>query len=374
MTIIKHSNQRVGVLIDAQNLYHSAQNLYGSRVNFTKVLEEAVAGRVLVRAIAYVITSESGEESTFFEALETAGIETKAKDLQVFSGGAKKADWDVGIAVDAIKLGHSLDAIVIASGDGDFIPAVQYVQHATGCQVEVISFGRSTSSALIEIADDFVDMGDDPEEFLMVSRTARRHNRRKFGNKGRVFNGGSRSKPSEKTETLAETKDSEVVEAQKQNNTERVDKKKTQLKTTETQIENKSVTTKKTSTGQRKRKQAPKKDLLEVAAEKPDTSKPRVSVNRVATNTPTQKTNTKNTSDGTKQDAPAKKVAAKRTIASKRKSTSPKKRSKAAAGDETQKLIKKTPAKRKQAPLSKPGAKATAKKTPRKRATKNASE
>jgi len=179
MTIIKHSYQRVGVLIDAQNLYHSAQNLYGKRVNFTEVLEEAVAGRQLIRAIAYVITSDTGEESSFFEALENAGIETKTKDLQIFHGGAKKADWDVGIAMDAIKLAPHLDALVIASGDGDFIPMVEYVQQNAGCQVEVISFGRSSSSKLMDVVDDFTDMCDDTKRYLMGSRVARSHNKRK---------------------------------------------------------------------------------------------------------------------------------------------------------------------------------------------------
>ena len=105
MTVIKHPEQRVAVLIDAQNLYHSAKNLYGRKVNFEAVLKESVAGRRLVRAAAYVITSEAGDESSFFEALEKVGIETKTKDLQVFAGGAKKADWDVGLAIDGITAG-----------------------------------------------------------------------------------------------------------------------------------------------------------------------------------------------------------------------------------------------------------------------------
>ena len=47
MAIIKHKDQRVAVFIDTQNLYHSAKNLYKSRVNFANVLKEAVAGRQL---------------------------------------------------------------------------------------------------------------------------------------------------------------------------------------------------------------------------------------------------------------------------------------------------------------------------------------
>ena len=167
MTVIKHREQRVAVFIDAQNLYHSAKNLYKRKVNFGAVLKDAVAGRKLIRAIAYVITSESGEEKNFFEALEKLGIETKTKDLQVFAGGAKKADWDVGLAIDAIKVTQKVDSVVIASGDGDFIPMVEYLKTSGGCQVEVISFGKSSSSKLMEVADEFIDMDKDRNKYLI---------------------------------------------------------------------------------------------------------------------------------------------------------------------------------------------------------------
>ena len=167
MAVIKHKEQRVAVFIDAQNLYHSAKNLYQKKVNFGAVLKESVAGRKLVRAISYVITSESGDEQGFFEALEKQGIEIKTKDLQVFSGGAKKADWDVGMAIDTIKASSKVDAIIIASGDGDFLPLVEYLKASEGCQVEVISFGRSSSSKLIEYCDDFIDMDKEPAKYLI---------------------------------------------------------------------------------------------------------------------------------------------------------------------------------------------------------------
>ena len=166
MTVIKHKEQRVGVFIDTQNLYHSARNLYNARVNFGTVVKDAVAGRKLVRAVAYVITTEAGDEKNFFEALEKLGIETKTKDLQIFPGGAKKADWDVGLAVDAIKMASRLDCVVIASGDGDFVPLVEYLQ-TLGIQVEVVSFGKSTSGKLREVADAFVDLSAEPRKFLI---------------------------------------------------------------------------------------------------------------------------------------------------------------------------------------------------------------
>lgn len=166
MTVIKHKEQRVGVFIDTQNLYHSARNLYKRRVNFGNVLKDSVAGRKLVRAVAYVITTEAGDEKNFFEALTKLGIETKTKDLQVFHSGMKKGDWDVGLTVDAVKMATRLDSVVIVSGDGDYVPLVEYLQ-TLGAQVEVVSFGKSTSTRLREAADDFVDLSENPRKYLI---------------------------------------------------------------------------------------------------------------------------------------------------------------------------------------------------------------
>lgn len=166
MGIIRHQDQRVAVFIDTQNLYHSAKNLYRAKVNFEAVVRKAVGDRKLIRALAYVVTTESGEEGAFFEALEKIGIETKTKDLQVFFGGAKKADWDVGMALDAATYAKKVDAIILATGDGDFVPLVEHV-HAAGCQVEVIAFGRSSSGRLREAADDFIDLDEHARSYLI---------------------------------------------------------------------------------------------------------------------------------------------------------------------------------------------------------------
>ena len=165
--IIKHPEQRVGIYIDAQNLYHSGRNLYRSKVNFGAIVKDALDGRKLVRAVAYVIATESGEEAGFFDALTKVGIETKVKDLQIFSSGAKKADWDVGLAIDAVKLAPKLDSIILLTGDGDFCPLVEYLQMNQGCQVEVVSFGKSTSARLIETADHFMDLDENVNKYLM---------------------------------------------------------------------------------------------------------------------------------------------------------------------------------------------------------------
>lgn len=162
-------NQRVGVFVDVSNLYHSAKNLYKSKVNFNQLLKTAVSGRQLIRAFAYVVKADVAEEHGFFEALKLSGFELKSKDLQIFAGGAKKGDWDVGIAVDAITLAPKLDVVVLVTGDGDFLPLVNYLRGTTGCRVEVVSFGKSTSAKLIEEVDEFIDMDKDLRKYLLNS-------------------------------------------------------------------------------------------------------------------------------------------------------------------------------------------------------------
>lgn len=164
--VIKHQGQRVAVLIDVPNLYHSAKNLYGARVNFGAILKLAVGQRNLIRAFAYVVRTKTGEEKAFFEALTKLGIETRVRDLQEFFGGLKKADWDVGITVDAIRIAPSVDIIVLVSGDGDFLQLIEYLKNQ-GKRVEIIAFGKSASSKLKEGADEFLDLEKSPTRYLL---------------------------------------------------------------------------------------------------------------------------------------------------------------------------------------------------------------
>ena len=144
---------------------------------FKEILKGATDGRKLIRAIAYGVKTEEGLEEKFFDSLEKVGYEVKSKDLQIFRGGMKKGDWDVGIAIDAIKLANNLDVIVLVSGDGDYQPLVQYLQYNKGVRVEVMAFKKSCSHLLIDVADDFIDLGIN-SKFLIVNRK-KKINRRK---------------------------------------------------------------------------------------------------------------------------------------------------------------------------------------------------
>ena len=165
-----HKDQRVGIFIDTQNLYHSARSNYNANVNYQALVEEAVSGRKLVRAFAYVIKSEAGDESKFFDALTDLGIETRVKDLQVFYSGEKKADWDVGIAIDVVRMSEKLDAIVLVSGDGDFSEVLKYVR-SRGLRAEVMAFKKTCSMSLVNEADSFVDLGEGGKFLIRSSKS-----------------------------------------------------------------------------------------------------------------------------------------------------------------------------------------------------------
>jgi len=167
--MIINKEQRVGVFVDVQNMYYSSKNLYNAKVNFAEILKASVRGRRLIRAKAYVIRAFIEEEKKFHEALSKIGYEVRSKDLQTFAGGAKKGDWDIGIAMDTIELAHKLDTVIIVSGDGDFIDLVQHLRRAMGCRIEVVAFGKSCSGKLREEADEFIDL-DNNKKYLMPAK------------------------------------------------------------------------------------------------------------------------------------------------------------------------------------------------------------
>lgn len=194
-TAPSYANHRVGIFVDVQNLYHSAKNLYHGRVNYAELLKNLVGGRDLIRAMAYVVKSEGVEpqrppgsrtarvsalrqaedgngdlssEGAFFEALEKAGFELRMKDLQIFAGGMKKADWDVGMAVDAIRMSAFLDVVILVTGDGDFLPLIDYLKWGAGRLVEVAAFRRSASSKIQEAADKFFNIEEIPRVIMKI--------------------------------------------------------------------------------------------------------------------------------------------------------------------------------------------------------------
>ncbi len=175
-----YKEQRVGVFVDVQNMYYSCKNLYNANLNFGQVLKHAVKNRNLIRAFAYVIKADVGKEQDFFDALSLQGYEVRSKDLQIFVGGQKKGDWDVGLTIDAVTVASKIDVAVLVTGDGDFVPLVRYLQNNQGCRVELMSFRKTTSTALIESVDSFIDLGENKKTFLVQPKKRLKFSKKRY--------------------------------------------------------------------------------------------------------------------------------------------------------------------------------------------------
>lgn len=154
------------MFIDVQNMYYSARNIYGSKVNFGNIVKAGAGSQKLIRAVAYTISTKTGDELPFFEALHKSGIEVNTKELLEYESGQKKGDWDVGITVDIIRMLDTVDVVVIVSGDGDYVPLGEYIKNR-GRIFHVMSFRESTSTKLVECADEYTNLSENLPEFLI---------------------------------------------------------------------------------------------------------------------------------------------------------------------------------------------------------------
>src|SRR3989344_2330650 len=76
------------------------------------------------------------------------------------------------MAIDAVRLASSLDAVVLVTGDGDFIPLVDYLRWGLGREVEVAGFSRTSSGKLREVGDRFIPIEEIPRVLLKSARAA----------------------------------------------------------------------------------------------------------------------------------------------------------------------------------------------------------
>ncbi len=147
-----YTDQRIAVFIDVQNMFYSAMNIYGKKLDFSEVLKRIVRGRKLVRAIAYIVRSPEVDQSKFISFLSSIGVEIKSKPLKIRPDGTSKGDWDMGIAIDSINIASKVDVIALVSGDGDFAVLLEKLK-TFGARVEVYSFPSSTAEVLKDAAD-----------------------------------------------------------------------------------------------------------------------------------------------------------------------------------------------------------------------------
>ena len=150
-------SKNVAMFVDVANMYYAARG-QDVDVDYVALLKHATKGRDIIRAYAYTgLDPENENQRKFIDFLGKNGYKPVVKDIRKFGDGRMKANLDIELVVDLFRLADRMDIAVIVSGDGDFAPAIKALQDK-GVRCEVISFKPNTSSDLIAVADEFMDI------------------------------------------------------------------------------------------------------------------------------------------------------------------------------------------------------------------------
>ena len=148
----------VVILVDQANLAATAHATFGRKVNFSRLLDELAFGRPVLKAIAFVVDNGGSQFDAFCETLRRSGWELRIKKPKRFRDGTTKADWDMGIAMEAIALHDRARTVILGSGDGDFVPLLKQLKK-WGQRVEVAAYPDGLATDLVHCADGVTRLG-----------------------------------------------------------------------------------------------------------------------------------------------------------------------------------------------------------------------
>ncbi len=155
--------KRIGVFADVSNLYYCIGKKFNERkLDYQKYWDFIKELGDIQQAIAYG-AQINNEASNFIYCLKQIGFHAKYKSPKSYSNQPqfkRKADWDVGIAIDMVNMVDRFDMIILGTADGDLVPAVEWVQQRG---VDVVVFACGISRDLKNIARQYIEI---PESLL----------------------------------------------------------------------------------------------------------------------------------------------------------------------------------------------------------------
>ena len=196
---------RTAIFVDGWNWRSATWEPLQLKVDYVKFLKLLTQNGMLLRAYYYsgkyddqtieqiirVTNPEDAEqrrrelrerqegEGKFFYWLSRNGFKVITKPIKVYidaQGKLKlKADLDLELALDMVRLAEHCDREILVSGDGDFVPVVNAVE-AKGVRVTVVSTeareiyeknGYRASEELVRAADEFIDVIDIKDEIRL---------------------------------------------------------------------------------------------------------------------------------------------------------------------------------------------------------------
>ncbi|NEQ66683.1 MAG: NYN domain-containing protein [Symploca sp. SIO2D2] len=149
---------RIAIFIDGANLFYAALQL-GIEIDYVKLLCNLTSGARLLRAFFYTGVDPTNEkQQNFLLWMRHNGYRVVTQELTQFPDGSKKADLNVKIAVDMLKLVGCYDTAILVSGNGELAYAINAVSYQ-GIRLEIVSLRSMTSDSLINLADSYIDLG-----------------------------------------------------------------------------------------------------------------------------------------------------------------------------------------------------------------------
>ena len=144
--------KNIAIFVNVQNIYYTTRQAYGRQFNYRKLWQRISSEGDIVSATAYAIHRGDNKQLQFQNALKHIGFTVKLKPYIQRSDGSAKGDWDVGITIDVMEIGKSVDTVVLLSGDGDFDLLLKKIQTDYGVSTEVYGVPALTANSLIDAA------------------------------------------------------------------------------------------------------------------------------------------------------------------------------------------------------------------------------